>query len=56
MGLKVEGEMIFGEEQKEKVLFDIDWIEAMKNGLMRIYLGEEDITDWLLTPVAEELS
>lgn len=55
MGMKVAGTIILNEDE-EDVVFDIDYIEAMKNGLMKVYLGDEDITDWLLTPVAQCLS
>ena len=55
MGMKVVGTIILNEDE-EDVIFDIDYIEAMKNGLMKVYLGDEDITDWLLTPVAQCLS
>ena len=55
MGMKVVGTIILNEDE-EDVVFDIDYIEAMKNGLMKVYLGDEDITDWLLTPVAQCLS
>lgn len=56
MGMKVEGTIILNDEQEKDVTFDIDYIEAMKNGLIKIYLDDEDITDWLLTPVAQCLS
>ena len=55
MGMKVVGTIILNEDE-EDVIFDIDYIEAMKNGLMKVYLDDEDITDWLLTPVAQCLS
>lgn len=55
MGMKVVGTIILNEDE-EDVVFDIDYIEAMKNGLMKVYLDDEDITDWLLTPVAQCLS
>ncbi|MBR6517722.1 MAG: hypothetical protein IKT40_12900 [Bacilli bacterium] len=55
MGMKIEGTIILNEDE-EDVIFDIDYIEAMKNGFMKVYLGDEDITDWLLTPVAQCLS